>query len=119
MNDFDIFLSELENYNEKCNDCSSEKRIELFEKMGFGMFVHFGLYSQLGQGEWIFDIDDKLVGYAWQNVAQGLWNDHLPQRLGVCHTDGVGPFELALVDGYDATANNFRHVGACVDGNDD
>lgn len=33
MNDFDIFLSELENYNEKCNDCSSEKRKELFDDL--------------------------------------------------------------------------------------
>ena len=23
-----------------------------FEKMGFGMFVHFGLYSVHGKGEW-------------------------------------------------------------------
>ena len=23
-----------------------------FEKMGFGMFVHFGLYSVAGKGEW-------------------------------------------------------------------
>lgn len=28
-----------------------EKRIVDFENMGFGMFVHWGLYSQLGQGE--------------------------------------------------------------------
>ena len=27
-------------------------RIAEFEKMGFGMFLHWGLYSQLGQGEW-------------------------------------------------------------------
>ena len=27
-------------------------RIAAFEKLGFGMFVHWGLYSQLGQGEW-------------------------------------------------------------------
>ena len=26
--------------------------IENFEKLGFGMFVHFGLYSVLGKGEW-------------------------------------------------------------------
>lgn len=38
----------------------AKEYIKEFEKMGFGMFVHFGLYSQLGQGEWIFDIDDKL-----------------------------------------------------------
>lgn len=30
-----------------------EKRIEQFEQMGFGMFIHWGLYSILGQGEWI------------------------------------------------------------------
>ena len=27
-------------------------RIAAFEKLGFGLFVHWGLYSQLGQGEW-------------------------------------------------------------------
>ena len=26
--------------------------IESFEKMGFGLFVHFGLYSVIGKGEW-------------------------------------------------------------------
>lgn len=31
-----------------------EKRIRDFEKMGFGMFIHRGLYSQLGKGEWYF-----------------------------------------------------------------
>jgi alpha-L-fucosidase len=30
-----------------------EKRIAKFEKLGYGMFIHWGLYSQLGQGEWI------------------------------------------------------------------
>lgn len=29
-----------------------EKRVLDFEKLGFGMFVHFGLYSLLGKGEW-------------------------------------------------------------------
>ena len=29
-----------------------EKRIKDFEKLGYGMFVHFGLYSCLGLGEW-------------------------------------------------------------------
>ena len=29
-----------------------EKRILDFEKLGLGMFVHFGLYSKLGKGEW-------------------------------------------------------------------
>ena len=30
-----------------------EKRVKDFEEMGFGMFVHWGLYALLGQGEWI------------------------------------------------------------------
>ncbi|WP_106767374.1 alpha-L-fucosidase [Paenibacillus faecalis] len=29
-----------------------EARIARFEKMAFGMFIHWGLYSQLGRGEW-------------------------------------------------------------------
>lgn len=28
-------------------------RVARFEKMAFGMFVHWGLYSQLGRGEWV------------------------------------------------------------------
>lgn len=35
------------------------KRIEEFEKMGFGMFVHFGLYSQLGEGEWTYCLHQR------------------------------------------------------------
>jgi len=34
-------------------DMIIEKRIKDFEKLGFGMFVHFGLYSILESGEWI------------------------------------------------------------------
>ena len=30
-----------------------EKRIAEFENFGVGMFVHWGLYSQMGRGEWI------------------------------------------------------------------
>lgn len=31
-----------------------ENRIKEFEKLGFGMFVHFGLYSVHGMGEWAY-----------------------------------------------------------------
>ena len=30
-----------------------EKRIKEFEKLGFGLFVHFGMYSEIGKGEWM------------------------------------------------------------------
>ena len=29
------------------------QRVKDFETLGLGMFVHFGIYSQLGRGEWI------------------------------------------------------------------
>ena len=29
-----------------------KKYIQEFEKLGFGMFVHFGLYSVVGKGAW-------------------------------------------------------------------
>ncbi len=32
------------------------KRVKDFEELGFGMFVHWGLYSQLEQGEWTMHI---------------------------------------------------------------
>ena len=35
------------------------KRISDFEKMGLGMFVHWGLYSQLGMGEWTYHIHKR------------------------------------------------------------
>jgi len=31
-------------------------RVAAFEKLGFGLFVHWGLYSQLGRGEWTQNI---------------------------------------------------------------
>ena len=31
------------------------KRVKDFEELGFGMFIHWGLYSQLGKGEWAME----------------------------------------------------------------
>ena len=36
-----------------------EKRIADFEQLGFGMFVHWGLYSQLGMGEWTYAVHNR------------------------------------------------------------
>lgn len=35
----------------------AKQYIKDFENLGFGMFVHWGLYSQLGRGEWVYNID--------------------------------------------------------------
>lgn len=39
-----------------------ENRIKEFEKLGYGMFVHYGLYSQLGRGEWV--MNRELIPFA-------------------------------------------------------
>ena len=35
------------------------KRVKDFEDLGFGMFVHWGLYSQRGAGEWTYWLHDR------------------------------------------------------------
>lgn len=35
----------------------SKQYILDFEQMGLGMFIHWGLYSQLGRGEWVFNLE--------------------------------------------------------------
>ena len=40
-----------------------ENRIKEFENLGFGMFVHFGLYSVHGKGEWAYNINITPKGY--------------------------------------------------------
>lgn len=44
----------------QCNNLSEQgaqymNYIEKFEKLGFGMFAHFGLYSVIGNGEWYIE----------------------------------------------------------------
>lgn len=32
-----------------------EPRVERFERLAYGMFIHWGVYSQLGRGEWVMN----------------------------------------------------------------
>lgn len=49
-------------------DMIIEKRIKDFEKLGFGMFVHFGLYSSIGQGEWA----KNTLNISWDEYLKAL-----------------------------------------------
>ena len=40
-----------------------------FEQMGFGMFIHWGLYSQLGRGEWVMD-REKICVNEYKKLAK-------------------------------------------------
>jgi alpha-L-fucosidase len=37
------------------NSMIVKEYVKRFEKLGFGMFVHFGLYSVHGKGEWAYN----------------------------------------------------------------
>lgn len=55
--------------------------IAAYEKLGFGMFVHWGLYSQLGRGEWVAE-REKLDMTEYEKLAQTFTAaDFDPDRL--------------------------------------
>ncbi len=44
--------------------------VENFEKLGFGLFVHFGLYSVIGKGEWYLSLNPKANKQEYFNLPQ-------------------------------------------------
>lgn len=46
-----------------------KKYIAEFEKLGFGMFVHWGLYSQLERGEWVY-FNEKMDMNEYKKLAE-------------------------------------------------
>ena len=93
-----------------------EKRIKEFEKLGFGMFVHFGLYSLVGKGEWyklihgVSDADYEPL--AKQFNPDKNWAKDLvatAKRAGckyitltTRHHDGYSLFDTCALNDYDA-----------------
>lgn len=53
-----------------------EQRIENFEKLGFGLFVHYGLYSLLEKGEWVYDQKPEL-----RKEYSSLMNDFSAEKF--------------------------------------
>ena len=43
--------------------------IENFKKLGFGLFVHFGLYSIVGKGEWYLHSNPKADREKYDRLA--------------------------------------------------
>jgi len=90
--------------------------IKDFEKLGFGMFVHFGLYSMLGTGEWskhsldITDADyESLVAHFdpkpnWARelvkTAKGAGCKYI--TLTTRHHDGFSLYDTCGLNDYDA-----------------
>ena len=45
-----------------------EQRIKNFERLGMGMFVHFGAYSVVGRGEWA----KRSCNIPWEEYMQAV-----------------------------------------------
>ena len=92
------------------------ERIERFEKMGFGMFVHFGLYSIIGKGEWALSrlsLDhEKYKTLPSKFKVKKTWAKELvaaAKRAGckyitltTRHHDGFSLYDTCGINDYDA-----------------
>ena len=93
-----------------------EKRVKDFEKLGFGMFVHFGLYSLIGKGEWYKHImqvpDEEYEPFAKQFNPDKNWAKELVLTaksagckyitLTTRHHDGYSLYDTCGLNEYDA-----------------
>ena len=90
--------------------------IENFEKLGFGLFVHFGLYSIIGKGEWyenVYQIDKKVYHQYFDrlNVSKS-WAINLVKTakkagakyitLTTRHHDGFSLYDTKGLSSFDA-----------------
>ena len=93
-----------------------EKRVKAFEKMGFGLFVHYGIYSVLGKGEW----SKELLKLPWDEYLKALntfspkedWAEELVTSaknagcryitLTTRHHDGFSLYDTCGLNTYDA-----------------
>lgn len=93
-----------------------EKRIKEFEKHAFGMFVHFGLYSVIGKGEWA----KYNLNMPWDEYLESLnvfspkpnWAEELVLSakdancryivLTTRHHDGFSLYDTCGLNSYDA-----------------
>ena len=72
-----------------------EKRIAEFENFGFGLFIHYGLYSQLGRGEWVLYIE-KLNLPEYEKLAETFTASKFDARKIVSMAKAAGVKYITL-----------------------
>ncbi len=91
-------------------------RVKQFEELGFGMFVHWGLYAQLGRGEWAMHIHgipkEEYVKLIDTFTAEAFDADELVLTakeagakyivLTTRHHEGFSLFDTCGLNAYDA-----------------
>lgn len=97
-------------------DMIVKEYIKNFEKLGFGMFVHFGIYSTIGRGEWSRGVcgysDEKYAKIAKSFNPKKDWADELVMHakyagakyitLTTRHHDGFSLYDTCGITEYDA-----------------
>ncbi len=96
---------------------SMDNYVREFEKLGFGLFVHFGLYSIVGKGEWHLGWDSKVDAEKYQRLTEKFnvksdWARKLVKTakatgcryitLTTRHHDGFSLFDTRGLSEYDA-----------------
>lgn len=98
--------------------------IKDFEKLGFGMFVHFGLYSVLGKGEWALhslNLDPEeyfalrkefnpVADWAEQLAAAAKQAGVKYITLTTRHHDGYSLFDTCGLNDFDSVHDNGRDL---------
>ena len=93
-----------------------EKRISEFESKAFGMFIHYGLYSQLGKGEWIkhfAKMSDSEYNALFESFSADKFDAHSIARLAKAsgmkyitltarHHDGFSLYDTRGLSEFDA-----------------
>lgn len=88
--------------------------IKDFEQLGFGMFVHYGVYSQLEHGEWAFN-RLKIDKNEYLKLKDNFHPDNIPDIISVAkragckyiclttrHHDGFSLYDTCGLNDYDA-----------------
>ena len=91
-------------------------RIGFFEKLAYGMFVHWGLYSQLGRGEWVKHLENiPMPEYAklkdtftadeydptqWTEIAEDAGMKYI--CLTTRHHDGFSLYDTRGLNDFDS-----------------
>lgn len=93
-----------------------EKRIKQFETLGLGMFVHFGLYSILGRGEWV-KFNERMADKEYEPLTERFcpapdWAERLAESAAMAgcryitltarHHDGFSLYDTCGLNDYDA-----------------
>ena len=92
------------------------ERVKRFEEMGFGMFVHFGLYSVLGKGEWALNRlnipEEKYMKLVSKFKIKKTWAKELVSvakqagckyiTLTTRHHDGFSLYDTCGINEYDS-----------------